>query len=505
MKRAPRKWLSLLLTVALICTFSVTVTGCNRSKTTQTSKSSSENSETSEATLSSAGSTAGSSVAAGSVSGTASNSIIKSGGGSGAGGTTAGNQGQGGSSGTLATGVTPKSNIDPYANIPSNLKGSTVKVLLWYAPSKDDLNMFANFTKKTGINVKVIQTTYDLYQTKLASLIATGVSPDVACMSCCYFPVYITKRLVQPIAAGNFNLKDPIYDLQQMGLFKWNGTYYGVNLKGSLQCCDMIMMLYNKTMFENNSLETPRQLWNSGNWNWSTFLNAAQKLTGTFNGKTVYGYGCNCPEEWMMSEGTDFVKFSGSKIINNMSDPKVATAWEWVDDLMNKYKVQIPGTQDISLLTSGKVAMYADGEWWMEKSMSVAQQMTDDWDAVPFPSPKGQSYLLATGSKVWCLATGAKNPKGAAYFLRYWLDPNNAPSTIWAHSDMQDMFAAMVKANKYSMFSEGVIGFNTLNDYWSLWGDLENNGSAQVPTYLKKWSPKVDGIINDISNEIPTR
>ena len=105
-------------------------------------------------------------------------------------------------------------------------------------------------------------------------------SPDVASIQPDWWPSLIVKNYFQEISVGNFDLaNDPAYDLDSMNLCSWGGKYHGVSIKNSTWCNAMHVILYNKTLFRRENLETPTELWIKNEWNWDTYLKAAKALS----------------------------------------------------------------------------------------------------------------------------------------------------------------------------------------------------------------------------------
>ena len=416
------------------------------------------------------------------------------------------NKKNGDSQGT--TTAPPKDKYNPYPR-KSELKGKTIKVLLWYPPQPNEEAIIKKFEKTFDAKVNVIVTSWADYMTRLSLLISGKDTPDVVCMTPDRFPLMFISNQVEPISKGHFDLKnDKIYDITQMDQFKWNGQHMGVNLKGANQGCDYSIIMFNKRIFK-GSKHNPYDLWKSGKWNWDTFLEAARSVTNKSANK--YGFGAADKSLWMLSAGTDFIRLetknNKTKIINNLDDPKLVTAFTFYNDLRKKYEVDPSDADSVGDFFSGKVAMYADWQYQMAKGSEVDQKMTDDWGVVPFPSPKsGSNAIIATKSRLWCIGIGTKNTLPASYFIRYFIDPANGSGDKlwWAKPEFLEVFVAMTNMKKFSNISEGVVGYNDHNDYF----DLQSVAYAdrdQISNDLKARKPKLDNIIKDVESKIPQR
>ena len=405
-------------------------------------------------------------------------------------------------SGTVST-LPPQSTYDPFANISDDVKKSTVRVLWWDAGQKEIID---EFTQKTGIKVSLIQTTWNLYLSKLSALVGSGAAPDVASIQPDWWPIIITKNLMSPISVGKFDLEnDPIYNINIMDMYAWGNQYYGVALKGSSYAVANHFIYWNKNLFSRARIkDTPDKLWKEGKWNWDTFLDTCQKLTGTIDGREVVGAYVGT-STIMRSAGTDFVKFTvqngKTKIVNNLSDPLLLKAWQYDTQLRYVHKVTASATVDDFI--SGKVAMYDCEDYLMAKDAALAK-MTDAFGAVPFPSPAGQEYCNAAAVKCFGIPRGARNPKGGSYFIRFYLDPAyNHDDDRFLSDELRSIYYEVQNLKSYPLRSIGIIGYHTYDDFWSIIYDCSASRD-QTATVLASWKSKVDSLIKDVENEMPS-
>lgn len=376
-----------------------------------------------------------------------------------------------------------------------------ISMLTWWDFSESEKERKEAWEKKTGYTVKLVKTTQGLYSTKLASLVMAGNSPDLAAMSASSFPNFINKNLVIPIN-DYIDVKDKKLALDSMNATKYNGKYYGMDLKGS-QFTQMFVIYYNKTMMESWGVEkTPTQLWNEGNWNWETFLELAQYMTGTKGGKSVTGFSVAAGsfwEYWSVSAGTSLVGYnaSNSKFINNFSNSTVIKGWEFANDLLYTYKCAIPQRN----LTDGNVAMTGGGQWYMWAGDYYDKNMTDEWSVVPWPSPKGQKATIPAQSQIWCLCKGGNNPKKSVEFLYYWLDLSNSKKKIYASEELKKVHEKLWDMDKSYTFAKGPISYSDVNAYDSLMKKLYTGGKSAITTTLNSNSSALDANLKLIEKD----
>ena len=386
----------------------------------------------------------------------------------------------------------PSGTDDPYASIPASLKGTTVRMLLWYQPPENEKKAIRDFTAKTDIKVETkIAVGTGPYREMIATSLAADEGYDVAMMNPTDFPSMVREALQPMNDIATFNADDPAWDKQIMNAYAVGGKYYGVNIRGNWQN-DRVAMVYNKTMFEDRGVKTPRDYWKENNWNWDTFLEAAKAMTFTENGQTVYGYAQYTPNSiyyWPLSAGLDFVSFDGSQFTSNLSNPTLIKSLQFVADLSQKHKVQDAAyPYGIDAFRSGSAAMTSVITYVYKKDSTNFSGMTDEIDAVPFPSPKGSKACVPAVSKLFGILTKAKNPEAALYWLRYFLDPCNYDmDAVFINKNLKDSFTAMNTMEHAYMYSEGVIAYGGLTDYGNMNNLIALTNSAQIAAKLKSY------------------
>ncbi len=157
-------------------------------------------------------------------------------------------------------------------------------------------------------------------------------------------------------------------------------------------------------------------------------MEAAKALTKTVDGVNYYGTQV-LPTTYMLSAGTDFVKFETSgnntKIVNNLNDPKLEMAWKFYIQTRSVDKVEPMSTADNAFFNGTLSSHGRPGGL-----LSPGRKRHGKDDRPPgcgaLPSPKGQEEVLASSVKIWGIPTGSKPQKAraASYFIRYFLDPN---------------------------------------------------------------------------------
>ena len=96
-------------------------------------------------------------------------------------------------------------------------------------------------------------------------------------------------------------------------------------------------------------------------------------------------------------------------------------------------------------------------------------------------------------TRAYCIAAGAKNPKGAGYFLRYFLNDDwYGDDEIFKDSRAREMHYSLQKMKNFSSpIIDGVIK-TQYDDYKAFYNELATSTPAQVNTNIEKVSQKMD-------------
>ena len=403
------------------------------------------------------------------------------------------------STATPSTPTQSGSKFNPYQGIESE-RGKTVRIFTWWKLTEAEEKVLKDFKAKYGINYKATYVTKPLYATQVTSMIASGKNvPDLICMDHESFPNPIFKNQLQPITVGKFDIvNDKAYDLDMMNAVKWKGQYYGVQLKNNTTY-QRGTIYFNETLFKERGVKTPYQYWKEGNWNWDTLAECAKKMTFTSGGKQCYGLNSDMTffTYLMASNNTDFVKNTGTAIVNNLNDKALLETLNYISDLKigGYWDPQEGGTKK---LLNRECAMYMDGSWKMEATSSFG----DGVGVAPVPSPKGKQFIQGVSASVWGIAAGSKNPAAASYMIRYWLDGDNFNMEKHIPNPQhREVFNAMNNASKRAVnIAHGVTTYIDSENFWYLLsiGTLPKN---DIPVALKERSAMLDGIIKQIMQD----
>lgn len=185
-------------------------------------------------------------------------------------------------------------------------------------------------------------------------------------------------------------------------------------------------MFYNKRIFREAGLKDPQQLMDEDNWNWTTMLDAAKKLTVDNNGDgkpDQYGL---AGAHYIFSEL--LIASNGGHIYNEATrkvtfdSPASMEALNFLYSLYNEHKVikENEGNDwedPAKYFAEGTIAMYPGGLW--EIGGRIQDKLKDDWGYVYFPKgPQATTYLDPLGqTAAYVIPKGVKD---AEVIVKIW-------------------------------------------------------------------------------------
>ncbi|MBQ7726027.1 MAG: extracellular solute-binding protein, partial [Clostridia bacterium] len=265
------------------------------------------------------------------------------------------------------------------------------------------------------------------------------------------------------------------------------------------------VVYYNKDLFEENGIKTPREWWKEGKWNWDTFKQSALAISGL--GDYYFGYAGRDSYAYMLAAGCDYVKFDGKKFVNSSTEPALKKAWEFSNEMMaSGAQFRPDGKSNYpQLFLEGKFGMYGEGSYCMANIGMLGDYAFDpakvdfEIDAVPFPNPAGQAATVIHRGNLFGVAKNAKNPVAAGVFLRFWLDPKNAPSfsKTALNNNMRDAFEWINSENnvKKAFLSGGVLGYQDTEKMGNLTYRLLTQEPSQIDSNIATFKSFIDSSV----------
>ena len=375
-----------------------------------------------------------------------------------------------------------------------NYKGKTIKLLLWYTPEPFEQAIYDEFEMLTGAKIKIIKTGTQSVNDKLVALIAANSAPDATVMEQDNFPKFITKNLIQPIDSYISRSEDKWLAFDIMDDIKYGDKYYGVtdHFWG-----DTFFVYYNKDLFDNelSVKENPKDLYNSGKWNWDTFYDLAKQMTKKDSGNNIIQYGAIHTQLnlFALSAGATVVKANNGNFTNTLNSKEMKDAAE-MEKKLSKDGYYVVDQGDFA---KGNVAMCVHPQYPLRNKGSW-DSYNFNWDAVPFPSyTNGQSYNPA-GYQFGVVPMKAKEPEAGFMLMNFRAYCQENMTTLKNSTpERLELYKKVALGQKKAPLDVGVVG----TQMWTLYRELANSGK-KTQTPIDEWLPKIDGKLVEFYDEV---
>lgn len=386
---------------------------------------------------------------------------------------------------------------DPFANIPKKLKGTTVVFAHFGDEGATEYQKVCKaFTKKTGIKVKLLSYDQDAYVATVSKQIAARSAPDVII---CNETFPHALEIAQPLQ-NLLNLNESFWDSSvTKATTIGNNTYFVNSLKGVWHNIDMIF--YNKRIFSENSLRSPADYYNSGEWTYENLRKCLEEVKETGN---VGGY--VDPKMMAASMGSALVSY----------DSNTKTFAQNVQNAIPAYQYSAYNATNglwdhnlwFGIFVNGTIGLYQNSAYGCKYNGWFEGVDSSIIGAVPTPvSYNGVPCKQTESMRAYGVAKGAKNPEGAAYFLRYFLDYSyyeEAGANVFINKELEKAYfksldlAAEEGINYY--FNEAAYEYTSINRK-----DLVNTGNAKpaaVPSELLAFENQFVDAVKKMNDKI---
>ena len=382
---------------------------------------------------------------------------------------------------------------NPPYNVAKNLKGTTVKFATWIDHTKSEAaDAWKTFEKATGIKIEWINVPQGEYTTKLASLINSGEAPDVFVENAETYPTIL--RLAQPLnKVSTMDLNDPIWDQSVIKAGTFGNNTYLINTKYSIwNGGDSVY--YNKRAFEDNGLLTPQDYIDDGQWTMDNLL----KCMSDFKAINSSNKGGVINAQYLTSAlGSSLVYMKNGKFVSGVNDSAFVDAFQYFNKMRDD---GLLGGNEKGFM-DGTTAIYIVGTMGLKRTGVFKAMDPDDLGVAPIPPIDGKATPKTSAIfRTYGICQGAKNAEGAAYFLRYFLDPLNYDyNTAFINEDVRDYFI-----NNISGISADQKHFNFTNSAARVFGveslkwydTIVTAPTSQFNVKLQSISNEIDSAVN---------
>lgn len=256
---------------------------------------------------------------------------------------------------------------------------------------------------------------------KLQTMVAAGTPPDVMALHGAYYLPFASKGALAELEP--FVQKDPDFNLEDiyprlLDICRWEGKLYSLPRYTSV-----LALVYNKSMFDSAGVPHP----GSGpTWTWDDYRQTCAKLTKGEGQQKQWGAYIDFWDTrlypWLWQNNANIMDGARKRCV--IDSPEAVEALTFLRDLRLKDGYCPPATageknEGVSMLMSGKVAMFMTGPWDVQ---ALLKQPTLKWDVAPLPTRKKAATLL--GTENYAIAAGSKHPEEAWKLFKFLLSPH---------------------------------------------------------------------------------
>ncbi len=388
------------------------------------------------------------------------------------------------------------------ASMPKELRGKQIEIFHWNPSSElpGAAKMLSNFKKQTGINVKWTVASYDNYDVELQARITAGKSPDIVLFQ---WMNASRMNLCQPIANSGYDFTTSEWDTAVANYYSVNGKTYAVNMKDTLLNRPEAIF-YNRSNIEKYGFEDPYTLWKNGKWTEDKFM----EMCKAFKTKTSKpAWVVSKYDIWTLISGLQGeISYSNGKYSNGLTDKRAVAAWQKCADLY--HEGLIDRTWDIDGFCNGTYLFMDSSLMFARSTQPYFAKLKSEGTIgfVPFFTLKGQTayYQSMNEYEAYGIAKGAKNALAAAYFLRYYLDPETYDEKeFFCTAEALEVYQYCMKQPNRIMHNRCPLGSgNSTSPAAEVQLALEGATAAQVPSILSKYTNKIDSVVADLNNRL---
>src|SRR5262249_23195505 len=214
--------------------------------------------------------------------------------------------------------------------------------------------------KNPGIKVKIQTWPGQDFYDKLRLTFTAGQMPDMADIETKYLPDYNYRKMILDLTdmAKTAGIKQQDFWPKQWAKHVMQGKLMGLPFES-----DPVILVYNKSLFEQAGVPLPPRKWGDPAWTWDKLVEVATKLTQGSGAQKVWGF--NVSSWWVYdypmiwSNGGTVTDPERTK--STITMPETVDAIQFRADLIHKHKVH-PTPADMSegvdpLFANGRLAM----------------------------------------------------------------------------------------------------------------------------------------------------
>lgn len=270
----------------------------------------------------------------------------------------------------------------------------------------------ADFEAKYGGKVTVNAVGWNKGATAIQEAMATGDLFDlVFTEGNARFPGDAVAELYQPIDQW---MNSAAFDQASVDAFLYKGEHY---VYTNYAITSPYLIIYNKTIFEEEGLETPVELYDRGEWTYAKFIEYMAYFTRDTDGDgeiDQWGLGPRFKRQNFGFANDAFtVKEVGNGELAVAIDSTETIQWFEFLTEFGKINTSVPGDGD--WLLNRVCVMYSEAG--PSAGVPSADLTTDEFDFVPIPTYDGRLATTPVWDNGFAMVNGAPNPEGAAVLM----------------------------------------------------------------------------------------
>lgn len=295
-----------------------------------------------------------------------------------------------------------------YLNV-ETLENPDVTMALYWEPDAVVQSAIDAFEAKYGGTVTVNVVGWNKGATAIQEAMATGDLFDIVYTEGnARFPGDAVDELYQPI---DEYLDYSVCDAASVDAFLFKGNHY---VYTNYAITSPYLIVYNKTIFEEEAMETPTELYNKGQWTYDKFLEYMAYFTRDTDGDgeiDQWGLGPRYKRQnFGYANGAMPVYEVGNGELAVDIDSEACKQYFAFLTEFNKIDTKCPG--DSGWLETRLCVMFSEAG--PSAGISEDATTTDEFDFVPIPTYDGSLATTPVWDNGYAIVNGAPNPEGAA-------------------------------------------------------------------------------------------
>ncbi len=299
-------------------------------------------------------------------------------------------------------------------------RGSSI--LMFYSGSLSDKEkkVADQFKAQYGIDIKYEVMGWAEYNAKIAQRVAAGNPPDIASITDSSALNFMYGNITQPLNKY-MDPKDPYLNWNPtlLDLYSVDGNVYGI----PDYWISTFFIYYNKTLFEEQGIEDPYELYKKGKWDFAKFREIAKKATLYEKDNTTVkclGFATWYRELFVLANGGNIISPDGKgRYISTVDSPATLAGLNLMKDLCadGSYDGVTAGYTEFK---NRKVAMFAERPWNAIGAYDYYNTMKDEIGVVPVPKgPNADKVYAPSNTTASYIPAKCKNPVGGMAWIYF--------------------------------------------------------------------------------------